>query len=105
MTDSTDGLAALRDDIDRIDDDIVDLIAERIETAEDIAAAKSSEGRDLVDEEREETVKSRYAERFERHELDAQAGSALAEFLIEVSLERERERSGEAYESDPSARN
>ena len=90
MTEATGDLAELRDEIDRIDDSIADLIAERIETAADVAAVKSESGVTLVDEDREADVKAQYAERFESAGLDADHGRDLAEFLIDVALAEER---------------
>lgn len=90
MTDETETLAGLRDDIDRLDDSIAGAVAERIRTAEAVAETKAEAGADLVDEDREEVVKSHYEERFRQEGLDGETGRALAEFLIECSLERER---------------
>ncbi|WP_123536636.1 chorismate mutase [Halosimplex salinum] len=96
MTDTTAELEELRGDVDRIDDSIAELIAERIETAEAIAAVKSAEGTALVDEEREETVKSGFEDRFERAGLKPADGRSLAAFLIEIALDREQ-----AHEAGP----
>lgn len=90
MTDEPDELAELRDDIDRIDERLADLVAERVDAAERVADAKSRAGRDLVDEDREAVVESHHAALFEERGLDPQDGRDLAEFLIEVALERER---------------
>ncbi|WP_459193042.1 chorismate mutase [Halosimplex sp. J119] len=90
MTDDTDELAELRGEIDRLDGAIADLVAERVETAEAVAEVKADAGRDLVDEGREETVKSHHESLFEERGLDGTAGRDLAELLIETSLEHER---------------
>jgi chorismate mutase len=96
MTGTQRELSALREEIDRIDEDIGDLIAERLEVAESVAEAKASEGLDLVDEGREEAVKSHHAERFAACGLPEERGRELATFLIDVSLEREEAIDGES---------
>ncbi|MFC7141366.1 chorismate mutase [Halosimplex aquaticum] len=96
MTDPTADLTDLRADIDRIDAEIADLIAERVERAEAVADVKSSAGRALVDEDREATVASHHATLFAERGLDPDDGRALAEFLIDVALDRERTVDGEA---------
>lgn len=95
MGNATDELDGLRDEIDRIDDRIVELIAERVHTAERVAAVKSVEGKDIVDTDREADVVARYEERFRREDLGGANGRDLAESLIEISIERERAVEGD----------
>lgn len=90
MTDTPPELAELRAEIDRIDETIGDQIAERIDLAERVAAAKARTDRDLVDTDREAVVKTHYAEAFQACGLSADRGREFAEFLIESSLEREQ---------------
>ncbi|SFR85216.1 chorismate mutase [Halomicrobium zhouii] len=91
MADETADLAELRDEIDRIDDDLVDLIAKRVRTAERVAEVKSDAGTDLVDEGREAVVRANYADNFRQQDLDPERGRELADSLIALSLARERE--------------
>ena len=91
MSTPTDELATLRDGIDQLDGQIAESIAERIHVAEDVAEVKSRVEMDLVDERREEDVKSHYEDVFQQQELDPENGRNLAAFLIEMSLEQERE--------------
>ncbi|WP_436907853.1 chorismate mutase [Halosimplex marinum] len=94
MTDEPDELAALREEIDRLDERIADLVAERVDAAEAVADVKSRAGRDLVDEDREAVVEDHHASLFEERGLDPADGRELAEFLIDVALEEEREVAG-----------
>ena len=88
-------IAALREQIDRIDLEIIDLIAERQKLAGRIALVKTNEGLPIHDPKRTREV------------LDAAFNSAVEkainpvfvrkvfELLIEMSEERQRECSGE----------
>lgn len=94
MAGATDELGELRDEIDRLDDRIGELVSERVRVAERVAQVKTREGTDLVDENREEDVKSHYENLFERNDLDGENGRDLTERLIEISLEQEQEIKG-----------
>lgn len=96
MSDEIAELDGLRDEIDRIDGAIADLVAERVQTSEAVAEAKSSARADLVDEDREGDVKSHYEALFRENGLGGEKGRALAESLIEVSLEWERAVEGDS---------
>lgn len=91
MTDSTDNLSTIREDIDQIDAQIAELVADRLELAERVAEAKSRMGKGIVDEEREERVKSHYADQFKRAGLPPESGSGLAEYLIDISIDQEEQ--------------
>lgn len=82
-------LAALREEIDRIDEEVAELVAERLQVVEEVAAVKEAAGTDVVDAGREEAVKSHYEEQFRQAGVDPQYGRDLATFLIERSVERE----------------
>lgn len=90
MTDDIEDLEALRGEIDRLDEQIAELVVQRVETAESIAAAKSANGTNLVDTDREAVVKRNYETAFEQCDLDPQCGRAMADRLIEVALDHER---------------
>lgn len=94
MSDTTEGLAELRAEIDRIDDEIATLVVERIETAETVAEVKADAERDLVDTDREAVVQSHYERVFEDEGLDGERGRELAAFLIETALRQERAVTG-----------
>lgn len=91
VTDDADDLGELRSEIDRLDDRIADLVADRVQVAEDVASVKADAGRSLVDADREGRVVSRYEASFEEHDLPAERGEALARYLIETALETERD--------------
>ncbi len=50
------GLSELREEIDRIDREIIELLCQRFEIAEDIARLKRETGIDIEDNEREEDI-------------------------------------------------
>ncbi|WP_226012354.1 chorismate mutase [Halomicrobium salinisoli] len=83
------GLEALRDQIDGIDAEVAELVAERLRVAEEVAAVKAEAGAAVVDVDREADVKSHYEEAFQRAGVDPEYGRDLAAYLIERSIERE----------------
>jgi len=91
MTGATETLGALREDIDEIDREIADLLVERVETAESVAAVKAEADDALVDERREAVVKSRYEDRFDDAGLDGEDGRDLAASLVGIALDQERQ--------------
>lgn len=60
---TTPELARLRDDIERVDSDIIRLIAERVRLAREVGAAKQAAGLGTLDHAREATVVRRAVER------------------------------------------
>lgn len=68
----TDGLDSLRRQIDRIDDQIVDLLAERFALLRDVAAYKRPRGIPVVIPERIDEVVERCAARGAQRGLDAE---------------------------------
>lgn len=87
-------LKEVREKIQKIDDQIIELIAKRIELAEDVLEEKKKEGMDIDDEEQREVVLNRMVEAATEHNLDAGAVKQIYEILIEMSVERQRELSG-----------
>ncbi len=87
-------LKEVREKIQKIDDQIIELIAQRINLAEDVLEKKKKEGMDIDDEEQREVVLNRMVEAATEHNLDAGAVKQIYEILIEMSTERQRELSG-----------
>lgn len=87
-------LKEVREKIQKIDDQIIELIAKRIELAEDVLEKKKKEGMDIDDEEQREVVLNRMVEAATEHNLDAGAVKQIYEILIEMNIERQRELSG-----------
>jgi len=87
-------LKEVRERIQKIDDQIVELIAQRINLADDVLEEKKKEGKDIDDEEQREVVLNRMVEAATEHNLDAGAVKRIYEILIEMNIERQRELSG-----------
>jgi len=87
-------LKEVREKIQKIDDQIVELIAQRINLADDVLEEKKKEGKDIDDEEQREIVLNRMVEAATEHNLDAGAVKRIYEILIEMNVERQRELSG-----------
>jgi len=87
-------LKEVREKIQKIDDQIVELIARRTELADDVLEEKKKEGIDIDDEEQREVVLNRMVEAATEHNLDAGAVKQIYEILIEMNIERQRELSG-----------
>jgi len=70
----------LRSQIEAIDEEIIDLIATRMEIADELAKAKKSSKQRYWDEEKEREVKQHY-------EFEA---TQIAEVLLAISKERQK---------------
>lgn len=84
-------LDELRDEIRSIDQEIVELIAQRTYVAESIAAVKQAEGLPTTDESQEEAVMDRAGKNAERFELDSNLVKAIFRLLIELNKVHQRE--------------
>ncbi|ATZ61613.2 MAG: chorismate mutase [Methanosarcinales archaeon Met12] len=87
-------LKSVREKIQKIDDQIIRLIAQRTDLAEDVLVAKKKEGTGINDEGQREVVLKRMAEAATECNLDAGAVKQLYEILIGMNIERQRELSG-----------
>ncbi len=87
-------LKEVREQIQKIDDQIIELIAQRINLADDVLEEKKKEGKDIDDEEQKEIVLNRIVEAATEHNLDAGAVKRIYEILIDMNVERQRELSG-----------
>ena len=83
-------LTQWRADIDRIDDQIVDLLTRRFAICQEVAAYKFAHDIPVVLPERIEAVKTRCASRAERQGLDAALVAALYTLIIDQTCETER---------------
>lgn len=84
-------LEEYRKEIDRINEDIAELVAERMEVVEKIGEFKKEKGMDIKDEGREEVVKKQFANIFEGKDLSREKGRKLAETLIGMAVKEEKE--------------
>lgn len=86
-------LAALRDELDTVDEQLIELAARRQQLVSDIGQVKRRHGRQLRDFRREREVLDGVRRAAEYRGLDAELAESLFQKLIEASLTRqERER-------------
>ena len=84
-------LAELRAEIEDIDRELVELVAQRTYVAETIARVKAEEGLPTTDEAQERRVMERASENAERFELDSGVIRDVFDLLIELNKENQRE--------------
>ncbi len=84
-------LDELREEIRSIDQEIVELIAQRTYVAESIAAVKREKGLPTTDESQERAVMERAGENAEQFDVDANLVKAIFRLLIELNKVEQRE--------------
>ena len=84
-------LEELREEIQGIDRDIVELIARRTYVADSIAQVKEAEGLPTTDEKQEERVMDRAGENAEQFDVDSNLVKAIFRLLIELNKVHQRE--------------
>lgn len=87
-------LKDVRVEIQKIDDQIIELIAKRTGLAERVLGAKRKERVEINDEDQNRAVRKRAVEAATERGMDAGAVKRIYEVLIEMSIERQRELSG-----------
>ncbi|MBU2617210.1 MAG: chorismate mutase [Euryarchaeota archaeon] len=87
-------LKDVRAEIQKIDDQIIELMAKRTGLAEKVLDAKKEERVEINDEEQNRAVLKRAVEAATERGMDAGAVKRIYEVLIEMSIERQRELSG-----------
>ena len=80
----------LRSQIEAIDEQIIDLIATRMEIADELAKAKKNSHQRYWDEDKEREVKQHYKELCEEVSLTEFEASQIAEVLLSISKERQK---------------
>lgn len=80
----------LREQIEAIDEEIIDLIATRMEIADELAKAKKKSGQKYWDEEKEREVIARYHELCEEVSLSGSEADQIAKVLLNISKERQK---------------
>lgn len=85
-------LEELREEIEAIDHDIVDLIARRTYVAETVARVKDERGLATTDEEQEEAVMERAGRYAQRYDVDSNMVKAIFRLLIELNKIEQREK-------------
>nr|WP_218927193.1 chorismate mutase [Halosimplex pelagicum] len=84
-------LDELRDEIQSIDREIVELIAQRTYVADTIAQVKDEQGLPTTDEEQEQAVMDRAGENAEQFDVDSNLVKAIFRLLIELNKVEQRE--------------
>ena len=82
----------LREEIETIDRELVELIARRTYVADTVAEVKAEEDLATTDENQEQAVMERAGENAERFEVDANMVKAIFRLLIELNKIEQRER-------------
>ena len=85
-------LAALREEIEAIDREIVELIARRTYVADTIADVKADQGLPTTDEKQETRVMDRAGANAEQFDVDANLVKAIFRLLIELNKVEQREQ-------------
>ncbi|MFB6299446.1 MAG: chorismate mutase [Halobacteriales archaeon] len=85
-------LAELREEIQTIDQEIVELIAQRTYVAEAIAEVKAEQGLPTTDEEQEQRVMDRAGENASQFDVDANLVKAIFRLLIELNKVEQRDK-------------
>ncbi|NHX35822.1 MULTISPECIES: chorismate mutase [Halolamina] len=94
MTDRTPDdmtLEELREEIQQIDRELVELIAQRTYVADTIADVKEEQGLPTTDEDQEQAVMDRAGENAERFDVDSNLVKAIFRLLIELNKVEQRE--------------
>jgi chorismate mutase len=84
-------LDELREEIEEIDRDLVELIARRTYVADTIAEVKSEQGLPTTDEGQEQRVMDRAGENAERFDVESNLVKAIFRLLIELNKVEQRE--------------
>ncbi|WP_299269348.1 chorismate mutase [Halorientalis sp.] len=84
-------LDELREEIQSIDRELVELIAQRTYVAETIAAVKDEQGLPTTDETQEKAVMNRAGENAKRFDVDSNLVKAVFRLLIELNKVEQRE--------------
>ncbi|SDQ97579.1 chorismate mutase [Natronobacterium texcoconense] len=84
-------LDELREEIQSIDREIVELIAQRTYVADTIAQVKDEKDLPTTDEEQEQQVMDRAGENAERFDVDANLVKAIFRLLIELNKVEQRD--------------
>lgn len=83
-------LNEIREDLDEIDSEILDIIAQRTYYADTLAKAKPELGLPILDEEREEEILKKAEKSAERYSIDSNITVAIFRMLIELNKIEQR---------------
>lgn len=80
-----------REQIDTVNREIADKIMERMDIVEKVGEFKEKHGMEIKDEGREKVVKQQFEDIFDEKDLSGEKGRELAELLITMAVEEEKE--------------
>ena len=83
-------LAHLRKQIDRVDEQILTLLRERVSISEEIGKVKAENGLPIRDEQREREVLDRVASEAEVKGIDPEIARRIFREIIELSVEAQK---------------
>lgn len=81
----------LREQIEAIDEEIIDLIATRMEIADELAKEKKQSAQEYWNSTKEKEVINRYLELCEEVSLSEGEAKMIAEVLLKISKERQKQ--------------
>ncbi|MDF2957649.1 MAG: Chorismate mutase [Candidatus Alkanophagales archaeon MCA70_species_1] len=84
-------LKQIREEIESIDNQIIELIAKRTALAEELLRAKLREGTSIVDEEQRKKVLERVAREASKRGIDAASVTKVFEILITMNENKQKE--------------
>jgi len=84
-------LEQIREDLDSLNNEIVELIAERMDIVVKVAEYKEENDMQIVDKEREKEVKQEFEKLYREKGLPEKRGRELAELLIATAIDREKQ--------------
>ncbi|MDR3074618.1 MAG: chorismate mutase [Candidatus Methanoplasma sp.] len=82
----------LREEIETIDEKIIDLIATRMEIADELAKEKKHSSQEYWDHGKEKEVIERYLKLCEEVSLSEGEAKLIAEVLLRISKDRQKQR-------------
>ena len=88
-------LKEVRAKIEKLDNQILDLIEQRTNLAKEVLEAKKAEGKAINDVEQNKVVLDRVANSATERGLNGDGVKRIFEILIEMNIERQHELSGE----------
>ena len=97
MTEQLD-LEQIRKDLDSLNNEIVDIIAERMDIVTKVAEYKEENDMQIVDKEREEEVKQEFERLYQEKGLPENRGRELATLLIATAIDKEEQMLGREIE-------
>lgn len=88
-------LREVRAKIEKLDNEILNLIEQRTVLAKDVLGAKKAEAKEINDVEQNKVVLDRVANAATERGLDGEQVKKIFEILIKMNIERQHELSGE----------